>query len=47
MPLKAGKSRSTISSNISEMVRAGHPRNQAIAAAMRKAGRGRKRRGRR
>ena len=36
MPLKSGSSRETVSSNISEMVRAGHPQDQAIAAAMRK-----------
>jgi hypothetical protein len=39
MPLKAGSSRATISSNIREMVRAGHPVKQAAAAAYRKAGR--------
>lgn len=38
MPLKSGKSQKTISSNIREMMKAGHPRNQAIAAAMDKAG---------
>jgi hypothetical protein len=38
MPLKGGKSQKVISSNISEMIKAGHPRNQAIAAAMSKAG---------
>jgi len=42
MPLKRGKSRKVISANIREMVLAGHPRDQAIAAAMRQAGRPRK-----
>jgi hypothetical protein len=41
MPLKKGKSRKVISSNIAEMVRAGHPQKQAIAAAMSKAGKSR------
>lgn len=36
MPLKSGTSQGTISSNIKEMIKAGHPRDQAIAAAMRK-----------
>jgi len=36
MPLKGGTSRETVSENISEMVRAGHPQDQAVAAAMQK-----------
>lgn len=34
MPLKKGKSRATISNNIREMIAAGHPQNQAVAAAL-------------
>lgn len=34
MPLKKGRSQETISSNISEMIESGHPRDQAIAAAL-------------
>ena len=37
MPLKAGKSRATFSQNVSEMVKAGHPQMQALAASYRKA----------
>lgn len=40
MPLKKGRSKETISSNIGEMVQAGHPIKQAIAAAYEKAGHG-------
>lgn len=39
MPLKKGSSDSVVSSNISEMIKSGHPRDQAIAAAMSNAGR--------
>lgn len=34
MPLKSGKSKETISSNIREMVHAGHPQKQAVAASL-------------
>jgi hypothetical protein len=36
MPLKGGSSDETRSENIAEMIRAGHPRDQAVAAAYRK-----------
>lgn len=41
MPLRPGKSKKIVSQNIREMVRAGHPQKQAVAAAMRKAGKSR------
>lgn len=34
MPLLKGKSKSVISSNIGEMIKAGHPKDQAVAAAL-------------
>jgi hypothetical protein len=37
MPLKRGGGRATISANIAEMIRAGHPQKQAVAAAYDKA----------
>lgn len=46
MPLKKGSSRKTIGKNIATEERAGRPRKQAIAIAMRKAGKSRGTRGR-
>lgn len=37
MPLAKGKGKKVISKNISEMVKAGHPRKQSIAAALNQA----------
>lgn len=43
MPLKSGSSKSVISANIAELIRAGHKRDQAVAIAFDHAGKGRKR----
>jgi hypothetical protein len=37
MPLKAGKSKATIASNISEMMKHGHSQKQAVAASLEQA----------
>lgn len=42
MSLKKGKSKKTISGNIAELIRSGRPKDQAVAIAMREAGKGRK-----
>jgi hypothetical protein len=42
MPLKSGKSKKAVSNNIREMVTAGHPQRQAVAAALKKAGKARR-----
>jgi hypothetical protein len=42
MPLKKGKSRKAVSSNISELMHSGRSQRQSIAIAMSKAGKSKK-----
>ena len=41
MPLREGRSKVVISANIAELIRAGKPRDQAVAIALSKAGKSR------
>jgi hypothetical protein len=43
MPLRKGSSKKVISQNIRTEIRAGRPQKQAVAIALRKAGKARKR----
>jgi len=42
MPLKKGKSKRVVSKNIKELVKSGRPQKQAVAIAMSKAGKTRR-----
>ena len=42
MPLKKGKSKKVVGENIAELIRSGRPKKQAVAIAMSKAGKSKK-----
>lgn len=42
MPLKKGRSNKVVSENVSELVHSGRPQKQAVAIALREAGRSNK-----
>lgn len=47
MPLIRGKSKKTIGQNIEELINAGHARDQAVAIALKMAGKGKGKNGKR